>query len=252
MFSASGKSFGGHRQPLKGGRGCRGVSGGGRSVCSRPAPKEGRAGRGRDFFRRRKGAVCSPARTWGGTGPTGGRRSQKQRRMFVSGSKEVRQAVHATAVCRGPRQQRGHAAAAVARTVRKLLCSMTDLHKGRRWYGMYICSALSPYGWRTGGPVLDDAVVVRDTAIAVPKCIFIIKTNYYKNWPSKGFFFYPAPVQKLNTFFPAFRQVVKKLDALPRSGVAHVLFLYGPRRLPGKGTGPGRQHALCKAAGSIV
>lgn len=141
-----------------------------------------------------------PAGPGGGTGPTGGRRSQKKRRMFVSGSKEVRQAVHATAVCRGPRQQRGHAAAAVERTVRKLLCSMTDLHKGRRWYGMYICSALSPYGWRTGGPVLDDAVVVRDTAIAVPKCIFIIKTNYYKNLPSKGFFFYPAPVQKLNTF----------------------------------------------------
>ena len=22
---------------------------------------------------------------------------------------------------------------------------MTDLHEGRRWYGMYICSALSPY-----------------------------------------------------------------------------------------------------------
>lgn len=128
MFSASGKSFGGHRQPLKGGRGCRGVSGGGRSVCSRPAPKEGRAGRGRDFFRRRKVAVFSPGRSWGGTGPTGGRRSQKKRRMFVSGSKEVRQAVHATAVCRGPRQQRGHAAATVARTVRKLLCSMTDLH----------------------------------------------------------------------------------------------------------------------------
>lgn len=167
-----------------------------------PAGSEGGTSRpGEGLFQEEEGC-CFQSRPvlGGGTGPTGGRRSQKKRRMFVSGSKEVRQAVHATAVCRGPRQQRGHAAAAVARTVRKLLCSMTDLHKGRRWYGMYICSALSPYGWRTGGPVLDDAVVVRDTAIAVPKCIFIIKTNYYKNLPSKGFFFYPAPVQKLNTF----------------------------------------------------
>lgn len=84
--------------------------------------------------------------------------------------------------------------------VKRWLCSMTDL-PGEEGYGIAcILSALSPYGWRTGGPVLDDAVVVRDTAIAVPKCIFIIKTNYYKKWPSKGFFFYPAPVQKLNTF----------------------------------------------------
>lgn len=110
-----------------------------------PAGSEGGTSRpGRDFFRRKEVAVFSPGRSWGGDRPTGGRRSQKKRRMFVSGSKEVRQAVHATAVCRGPRQQRGHAAAAVARTVRNLWCSMTDLQKGRRWYGMYICSALSP------------------------------------------------------------------------------------------------------------
>lgn len=109
-----------------------------------PAGSEGGTSRpGRDFFRRRKVAVFSPGGP-GGKGPTGGRRSWKKRRMFVSGSKEVRQAVHATAVCRGPRQQRGHAAAAVARTVRNLWCSMTDLHEGRRWYGIYICSALSP------------------------------------------------------------------------------------------------------------
>lgn len=170
----------------------------GRYVPGRLRRRDEPAGEG--LFQEEEGCCFQSRRPWGGTGPTGGRRSQKKRRMFVSGSKEVRQAVHATAVCRGPRQQRGHAAAAVARTVRKLLCSMTDLHKGRRWYGMYICSALSPYGWRTGGPVLDDAVVVRDTAIAVPKYIFIIKTNYYKKWPSKGFFFYPVPVQKLNTF----------------------------------------------------
>ena len=109
-----------------------------------PAGSEGGTSRpGRDFFRRKEVAVFSPGGP-GGEGPTGGRRSWKKRRMFVSGSKEVRQAVHATAICRGPRQQRGHAAAAVARTVRNLWYSMTDLHEGRRWYGMYICSALSP------------------------------------------------------------------------------------------------------------
>ena len=143
MFSASGKFSGITGSPSRGGRSCRGVSGGGRSVCSRPAPKEGRAGRGGTFSGGRRLLFSVPAGP-GGDRPTGGRRSQKKRRMFVSGSKEVRQAVHATAVCRGPRQQRGHAAAAVARTVRNLWCSMTDLQKGRRWYGMYICSALSP------------------------------------------------------------------------------------------------------------
>lgn len=130
------------RQPLKGGAGLPGCIRR-RKVGMFPAGSGGGTSRpGRDVFRRRKVAVLGP----GGPGGKGrrGRRSQKKRRMFVSGSKEVRQAVHAAAVCRGPRQQRGHAAAAMARTVRNLWCSMTDLHEGRRWYGMYICSALSP------------------------------------------------------------------------------------------------------------
>lgn len=141
MFFASGKFSGVTGSPSGGGRGCRGVSGGGRSVCSRPAPKEGRAGRGGTFSGGGRLLFSVPA-ALGGKGRPGGRRSWKKRRMFVSGSKEVRQAVHATAVCRGPRQQRGHAAAAVARTVRNLWCSMTDLHEGRRWYGIYLFGAV--------------------------------------------------------------------------------------------------------------
>lgn len=144
MFSASGRFVGVYRQPLKG-VGAAGVyqEEEGRYVPGQLRRRDEPAGEG--FFRRKEVAVflLRPA-PGGGTGLAGGRRSQKKRRMFVSGSKEVRQAVHATAVCRGPRQRRGHAAAAVARTVRNLWCSMTDLQKGRRWYGMYICSALSP------------------------------------------------------------------------------------------------------------
>lgn len=140
MFFASGKFSGVTGSPSGG----MGLPGGirRRKVGMFPAGSEGGTSRpGRDFFRRRKVAVFSPGGP-GGKGPTGGRRSWKKRRMFVSGSKEVRQAVHATAVCRGPRQQRGHAAAAVARTVRNLWCSMTDLHEGRRWYGIYLFGAV--------------------------------------------------------------------------------------------------------------
>lgn len=144
MFSASGKFSGITGSPSRGG----GAAGGyqeeeGRYVPGRLRRRDEPAGEG--LFQE-EGGCCFQSRPvlGGGDRPTGGRRSQKKRRMFVSGSKEVRQAVHATAVCRGPRQQRGHAAAAVARTVRNLWCSMTNLQKGRRWYGMYICSALSP------------------------------------------------------------------------------------------------------------
>lgn len=48
--------------------------------------------------------------------------------------------------------------------------------------------------------VPDDAVVVWDTAIAVPKYIFTIKTIDYKIRFKKGVSLAPAPVQKLNTF----------------------------------------------------
>lgn len=86
---------------------------------------------------------------------------------------------------------------------------------------------------------LDDAVVAQDKASAVPKYIFIIKTICYQTAPPKGFFLCPVPVQKLNTFFPAFRQVVKKLDALPRNG-RPVCFFYTvraafPAKAPARG-----------------
>lgn len=140
MFSASGKFSGATGSPSRG-RGCRGI--GRRKVGMFLAGSEGGTSRpGRDFFRRRKVAVFSPGRPWGGTGPTGGRRSQEKRRMFVSGSEEVRQAVHATAACRGPRQQGGHAAAAVARTVRKSLCSMTDLQRKKLVWHVYLFGAV--------------------------------------------------------------------------------------------------------------
>lgn len=70
MFSASGKFFGGHRQPLKG-AGLPVVSGGGRSVCSRPAPKEGRAGREGTFSGGERLLFSVPA------GPGGGDRADR-------------------------------------------------------------------------------------------------------------------------------------------------------------------------------
>lgn len=71
MFSASGKFSGITGSPSRGGRGCRGVSGGGRSVCSRPAPKEGRAGRGGTFSGGRRLLFSVPAGPGGGTGRPG-------------------------------------------------------------------------------------------------------------------------------------------------------------------------------------
>lgn len=60
-----------HRQPLKGGRGCRGGIRR-RKVGMFPAGSEGGTSRpGRDFFRRKEVAVFSPGRSWGGTGRPG-------------------------------------------------------------------------------------------------------------------------------------------------------------------------------------
>lgn len=64
MFSASGKFSGAAGSPSRG-RGCRGI--GRRKVGMFPAGSEGGTSRpGRDFFRRRKVAVFSPGRSWGG------------------------------------------------------------------------------------------------------------------------------------------------------------------------------------------
>ena len=72
MFSASGKFSGITGSPSRGGgRGCRGVSGGGRSVCSRPAPKEGRAGRGGTFSGGRRLLFSVPAGPGGGQADRG-------------------------------------------------------------------------------------------------------------------------------------------------------------------------------------
>lgn len=64
-------NFPGSPAAPQGGRGCRGVSGGGRSVCSRPAPKEGRAGRGGTFSGGRRLLFSVPAGPGGGTGRPG-------------------------------------------------------------------------------------------------------------------------------------------------------------------------------------
>lgn len=102
--------------------------------------------------------ILTPARPRG-DGRDGGRRF---------GKGEVRQAVRCAARCRRPKQQEGHAAAALGRTVEKRLCCMADLPGEEDGMERYIWSALSPYRWQADGPVLDDAVVVLDIATAVP------------------------------------------------------------------------------------